>query len=136
MSLLIPSTFLRYAPMFVSFVVRLSHFALLRLTSTKGPFFKPISLFRSCSEKGAHQTRRSSNRCSSLATHPHAHPPPGRPLRFLELGSGIGSAGLTLAAALPARGVVSDLPNALPNLLHNTKYNAPLVASVVVAHPH
>ncbi|GJN32781.1 hypothetical protein PR202_gb21309 [Eleusine coracana subsp. coracana] len=51
------------------------------------------------------------------------------PLRFLELGSGTGAAGLALAAALPARGVLSDLPAALPNLLHNAELNAPLLAA-------
>ncbi|TVU38365.1 hypothetical protein EJB05_11728, partial [Eragrostis curvula] len=57
-------------------------------------------------------------------------PAPGSPLRFLELGSGTGAAGLALAAALPARAILSDLPDALSNLRHNVELNAPLLASV------
>ncbi|KAL6657763.1 hypothetical protein ACP70R_005543 [Stipagrostis hirtigluma subsp. patula] len=56
-------------------------------------------------------------------------PAPGSPLSVLELGSGTGAAGLALAAALPARVVLSDLPDALPNLRHNAALNAPLLAS-------
>jgi predicted nicotinamide N-methyase len=56
-------------------------------------------------------------------------PAPGCPLSVLELGSGTGAAGLALAAALPARAVLSDLPDALPNLLHNAELNAALLAS-------
>jgi protein N-lysine methyltransferase METTL21C len=60
---------------------------------------------------------------------PRALASPGSPLRFLELGSGTGAAGLALAAALPARGVLSDLTDALPNLLHNAELNASLLAA-------
>ncbi|KAL6856133.1 hypothetical protein ACP4OV_018935 [Aristida adscensionis] len=60
---------------------------------------------------------------------PRAPSPPGAPLRVLELGSGTGAAGLALAAALPARAVLSDLPCALPNLRHNAALNAPLLAA-------
>ncbi|XP_066400226.1 uncharacterized protein [Miscanthus floridulus] len=56
-------------------------------------------------------------------------PAPGSPLSVLELGSGTGAAGLALAAALPARAVLSDLPDALPNLRYNAELNAPLLAS-------
>ncbi|EER97404.1 protein-lysine methyltransferase METTL21D [Sorghum bicolor] len=56
-------------------------------------------------------------------------PAPGCPLSVLELGSGTGAAGLALAAALPARAVLSDLPDALPNLRHNAELNAALLAS-------
>lgn len=68
-----------------------------------------------------------------LPASPHLlprQPAPGSPpLSVLELGSGTGAAGLALAAALPARAVLSDLPDALPNLRHNTDLNAPLLAS-------
>ncbi|CAN6199493.1 unnamed protein product [Urochloa humidicola] len=60
---------------------------------------------------------------------PRAPAPGSPPLRVLELGSGTGAAGLALAAALPARAVLSDLPGALPNLRHNADLNAPLLAS-------
>jgi len=60
---------------------------------------------------------------------PRAPAPGGPPLSVLELGSGTGAAGLALAAALPARAVLSDLPDALPNLRHNADLNAPLLAS-------
>ncbi|CAD6217550.1 unnamed protein product [Miscanthus lutarioriparius] len=63
----------------------------------------------------------------SLLPRPRA--PAGSPLSVLELGSGTGAAGLALAAALPARAVLSDLPDALPNLRHNAELNAPLIAS-------
>jgi predicted nicotinamide N-methyase len=56
-------------------------------------------------------------------------PSPHCPLSILELGSGTGAAGLALAAALPAHTVLSDLPAALPNLLHNASLNAPLLDS-------
>lgn len=53
----------------------------------------------------------------------------GSPLSVLELGSGTGAAGLALAAALPARTVLSDLPDALPNLRHNVELNEHLLGS-------
>ncbi|KAG8080049.1 hypothetical protein GUJ93_ZPchr0007g4970 [Zizania palustris] len=56
-------------------------------------------------------------------------PAPQTPLSILELGSGTGAAGIALAAALPAHGVLSDLPAALPNLRHNASLNAHLVDS-------
>ncbi|OEL12898.1 hypothetical protein BAE44_0026085 [Dichanthelium oligosanthes] len=59
---------------------------------------------------------------------PRAPAPGTLPLNVLELGSGTGAAGLALAAALPARAVLSDLPDALPNLRHNAELNAPLLA--------
>ncbi|XP_062190080.1 uncharacterized protein LOC133893130 [Phragmites australis] len=65
---------------------------------------------------------------TSLHLLPRA-PTPENPLSVLELGSGTGAAGLALAAALPARAVLSDLPDALPNLRHNADLNAPLLAS-------
>ncbi|XP_066356609.1 uncharacterized protein [Miscanthus floridulus] len=64
----------------------------------------------------------------SLLPRPPA-PGTGSPLSVLELGSGTGAAGLALAAALPARAVLSDLPDALPNLRHNAELNAPLLTS-------
>ncbi|KAG2646261.1 hypothetical protein PVAP13_2KG498800, partial [Panicum virgatum] len=60
---------------------------------------------------------------------PRAPAPGGPPLSVLELGSGNGAAGLALAAALPARAVLSDLPGALPNQRHNADLNVPLLAS-------
>ncbi|WVZ66401.1 hypothetical protein U9M48_015621 [Paspalum notatum var. saurae] len=59
--------------------------------------------------------------------------PRAPPLSVLELGSGTGAAGLALAAALPARAVLSDLPDALPNLRHNADLNAPLLAGAGAA---
>uniref|UniRef100_A0ACD5UZH3 Uncharacterized protein n=1 Tax=Avena sativa TaxID=4498 RepID=A0ACD5UZH3_AVESA len=56
-------------------------------------------------------------------------PSPHCPLSILELGSGTGAAGLALAAALPAHTFLSDLPTALPNLLHNASLNAHLLDS-------
>lgn len=68
-----------------------------------------------------------------LPASPHLLPRPpapgSPPLSVLELGSGTGAAGLALAAALPARAVLSDLPDALLNLRHNADLNAPLLAS-------
>ncbi|KAJ1291510.1 hypothetical protein BS78_02G320500 [Paspalum vaginatum] len=59
--------------------------------------------------------------------------PRAPPLSVLELGSGTGAAGLALAAALPARAVLSDLPDALPNLRHNADLNAHLLAAAGAA---
>ncbi|KAF8669305.1 hypothetical protein HU200_051643 [Digitaria exilis] len=69
-----------------------------------------------------------------LPASPHLLPrAPSPPLTVLELGSGTGAAGLALAAALPARAVLSDLPDAVPNLRHNADLNAPLLASAGAA---